>query len=47
MDAFENQGKLRAIYHVSIGVSDIERARRFYGATLQPLGYTLLWEVKE
>jgi len=47
VDAFENQGKLRAIYHVSIGVSDIERARRFYGATLQPLGYTLLWEVKE
>jgi catechol 2,3-dioxygenase-like lactoylglutathione lyase family enzyme len=47
VDAFENQGKLRAIYHVSLGVSDIERARRFYGATLQPLGYTLLWEVKE
>jgi catechol 2,3-dioxygenase-like lactoylglutathione lyase family enzyme len=47
VDAFENQGKIRAIYHVSLGVSDIERARRFYAATLHPLGYTLLWEVKE
>ena len=47
MDAFAEQGKVRAIYHVSVGVSDIERARRFYGAILAPLGYTLLHEVEE
>ena len=28
--------------HVSIGVSDIPRAGRFYDAALQPLGYTRL-----
>jgi hypothetical protein len=47
MDIFADQGKVRAIYHVSVGVSDIERARRFYGASLSPLGYKLLYEVKE
>ena len=47
MDVFAEQGKVRAIYHVSVGVSDIERARRFYGAVLSFLGYRLLWEVKE
>ena len=30
------------IAHVSIGASDIARARRFYDATLKPLGYTCL-----
>lgn len=47
MDTFEQQGKIRAIYHVSVGVSNIERSRRFYSATLHPLGYKLLYEVKE
>jgi catechol 2,3-dioxygenase-like lactoylglutathione lyase family enzyme len=47
MDIFADQGKVRAIYHVSAGVSDIERARRFYGASLSPLGYKLLYEVEE
>jgi len=28
--------------HVSIGVRDIERTRRFYDAALKPLGYTRL-----
>ncbi len=30
--------------HVSIGVSDIARTRRFYDAALQPLGYRCLSE---
>lgn len=30
------------INHVSIGVRDIARAQRFYGAALKPLGYTCL-----
>lgn len=30
------------IDHVSIGVSDLARAKRFYGAALQPLGYACL-----
>jgi catechol 2,3-dioxygenase-like lactoylglutathione lyase family enzyme len=47
MDPFENQGRVRAIYHVSLGVRDIEGARRFYSAVLAPLGYALLYEVKE
>lgn len=47
MDAFADQGKVRAIYHVSVGVSDIERSRRFYSAVLSTLGYKLLYEVKE
>ena len=28
--------------HVSIGVSDVARTRKFYDAALKPLGYTLL-----
>ena len=28
--------------HISIGVADIERTRRFYDAALQPLGYRCL-----
>lgn len=32
------------INHVSIGVSDIARARRFYDAALTPLGYRCLSE---
>ena len=28
--------------HVSIGVSDIKRAGKFYDAVLKPLGYTRL-----
>jgi catechol 2,3-dioxygenase-like lactoylglutathione lyase family enzyme len=30
------------IAHVSIGARDIARARRFYDATLKPLGYACL-----
>ena len=33
------------IAHVSIGVRDIARARRFYDAALEPLGYTCLSSV--
>jgi catechol 2,3-dioxygenase-like lactoylglutathione lyase family enzyme len=47
MNVFANQGQVRAIYHISVGIKDIERARRFYKATLAPLGYKLLHEVKE
>ncbi|MGL6290887.1 MAG: VOC family protein [Silanimonas sp.] len=32
------------IDHISIGVSDIARSRRFYDAVLAPLGYTCLSE---
>lgn len=32
------------IDHLSIGVRDIGRARRFYDAVLQPLGYTCVSE---
>lgn len=32
------------INHVSIGVRDIARAKRFYDAALKPLGYTCLSE---
>jgi catechol 2,3-dioxygenase-like lactoylglutathione lyase family enzyme len=32
------------INHVSIGVRDVARAKRFYDAALRPLGYTLLSE---
>jgi catechol 2,3-dioxygenase-like lactoylglutathione lyase family enzyme len=46
-DVFENQGKARAIYHVSLGVADISRARNFYCAILEPLGYRLLHEVEQ
>lgn len=32
------------INHVSIGVRDVARAKRFYDAALRPLGYTCLSE---
>lgn len=32
--------------HVSIGVRDLKRAKRFYDATLAPLGYTCLSEAE-
>ena len=31
------------IAHLSIGVRDLARARRFYDATLKPLGYSCLY----
>jgi catechol 2,3-dioxygenase-like lactoylglutathione lyase family enzyme len=34
------------INHISIGVRDIARAKRFYDAALQPLGYTCLSEAE-
>jgi catechol 2,3-dioxygenase-like lactoylglutathione lyase family enzyme len=30
------------IAHISIGVRDVERSRRFYDAVLEPLGYKLI-----
>jgi catechol 2,3-dioxygenase-like lactoylglutathione lyase family enzyme len=33
--------------HVSIGVQDLPKARRFYDAALQPLGYKCLHEFPE
>jgi catechol 2,3-dioxygenase-like lactoylglutathione lyase family enzyme len=35
------------IHHVSIGVREIGRAKRFYDAALQPLGYRPLSEASE
>jgi catechol 2,3-dioxygenase-like lactoylglutathione lyase family enzyme len=35
------------INHVSIGVPEIDRAKRFYDAALKPLGYTRLSEGTE
>ena len=32
------------ISHVSIGVADFDRAKRFYDATLNPLGYRRVFE---
>jgi catechol 2,3-dioxygenase-like lactoylglutathione lyase family enzyme len=46
-DPFQDQGKARAVYHVSLGVGDIEQARAFYGAVLAPLGYRMLYAVEE
>ena len=33
--------------HISIGVRDVARTKRFYDATLQPLGYSCLSEGKD
>jgi catechol 2,3-dioxygenase-like lactoylglutathione lyase family enzyme len=35
------------VSHVSIGVKDLARARRFYDAALKPLGYKCLFEAPE
>jgi catechol 2,3-dioxygenase-like lactoylglutathione lyase family enzyme len=32
--------------HISIGVRDIERSKRFYDTALEPLGYTRLMEIE-
>jgi catechol 2,3-dioxygenase-like lactoylglutathione lyase family enzyme len=32
------------LHHVSLGVSDIERAAAFYDAALAPLGYVRVWD---
>jgi catechol 2,3-dioxygenase-like lactoylglutathione lyase family enzyme len=29
------------IAHISIGVRDVERSKRFYDAVLEPLGYSV------
>jgi len=34
------------IHHVSLGVSDLERAAAFYDAALAPLGYRRTFEVE-
>jgi len=31
--------------HISIGVRDIARTRKFYDAALKPLGYSMVWPV--
>lgn len=33
----------RMLHHLSLGVVDVERAARFYDATLAPLGYVRVW----
>lgn len=33
------------LHHVSVGVSDVTRAGRFYDAVLASLGYTRYWEI--
>jgi catechol 2,3-dioxygenase-like lactoylglutathione lyase family enzyme len=35
------------IDHISIGVRDVAKTKRFYDAALKPLGYTCLHESKE
>lgn len=32
------------LHHISLGVSDIERAAVFYDAVLEPLGFVRVWE---
>ncbi|MBZ9675039.1 VOC family protein [Mesorhizobium sp. ES1-1] len=32
------------LHHISLGVSDIERAAAFYDAVLAPLGYIRVWD---
>ena len=32
------------LHHISLGVSDLERAAAFYDAALAPLGYVRVWE---
>ena len=32
------------LHHISLGVTDIERAAAFYDAALAPLGYVRVWE---
>lgn len=31
------------LHHISLGVTDIERAAAFYDAVLEPLGYVRVW----
>ena len=31
--------------HISLGISNLTRARRFYDAALKPLGYKMVWPV--
>src|SRR5262249_52972892 len=40
------EGAMTMLDHISIGVRDIERAKRFYDAALAPLGYRCLHESK-
>jgi catechol 2,3-dioxygenase-like lactoylglutathione lyase family enzyme len=35
---------MHILHHISFGVSDIERAARFYDNVLSPLGYQRVWE---
>ncbi|MBA8901547.1 catechol 2,3-dioxygenase-like lactoylglutathione lyase family enzyme [Phyllobacterium sp. P30BS-XVII] len=35
---------MHMLHHISLGVSDIERAAAFYDAVLAPLGYVRVWE---
>jgi catechol 2,3-dioxygenase-like lactoylglutathione lyase family enzyme len=37
----------RILYHISLGVTDMRRARVFYEAVLTPLGCRLLYEFKD
>ena len=31
--------------HISLGISNLTRARRFYDAALKPLGYRMVWPI--
>src|ERR1700755_606406 len=42
IDAFFERREQIMLNHVSIGVRDIARTKRFYDAALKPLGYTCL-----
>ena len=33
------------IDHVSLGISNLTRARKFYDAALRPLGYKMVWPI--
>jgi catechol 2,3-dioxygenase-like lactoylglutathione lyase family enzyme len=43
----DRQSMDRAIYHVSVGVRDMRKARTFYEAALAPLGCRLLCDFKD
>ncbi len=40
----EDEREAGLLHHISLGVSDIERAAAFYDAALAPLGYVRVWE---
>jgi catechol 2,3-dioxygenase-like lactoylglutathione lyase family enzyme len=43
-DRDDGMNPMPMLHHISFGVSDIERAARFYDSALAPLGYQRVWE---